>query len=134
MKWWLLTLRLIIGGLFLYAGAVKILDPAGFAKDIANYRLLPHAWVNLLAITLPWVEIISGGMLVVGIWKRANALLIGFLLVVFMAAILQALARDLDIKCGCFGTKGGRTTGAVTLIQDILLFAGCAWLVCKEKD
>jgi uncharacterized membrane protein YphA (DoxX/SURF4 family) len=134
MKWWLLILRLVVGGVFLYAGAIKIIDPAAFAKDIGNYRMLPHEWVNLLALTLPWVEAVSGGLLMVGIWKRTNALLIGFLLIIFMAAIGQAIARDLNIECGCFGTKGGRRTGLVTMVQDIFLFVGTAWIVRKETD
>src|SRR5437899_857425 len=82
-------LRLALGGIFLFAGAVKIIDPAAFSANISNYRLLPHEWINLLAITLPWIELVTGSLLIVGLWRRTNALLITMMMVVFLAAISQ---------------------------------------------
>src|SRR5436309_2139176 len=106
-----IVLRLALGGVFVFAGAVKVIDPAAFATDIGNYRLLPHEWNNLLAITLPWIEVAAGGLLVAGIWKRASAVLITGMLGVFLFVIGQAVARNLNIDCGCFGSVEGRKVG-----------------------
>jgi putative oxidoreductase len=129
-----LILRLILGGVFIAAGALKIWEPAAFATDIGNYRLLPHEAVNLLAITLPWIEVAAGLLLMCGIWRRASALVITVLMIVFLAAIGQALARGLDIRCGCFGTVEARKVGVLALWQDIVLFVMAAWLAWREKD
>ena len=127
-------LRLGVGGVFVVAGALKIWDPTAFAGDIANYRLLPHELINLLAITLPWIEVAAGLLLVLGIWKRASAVLITLMMIVFLVAIGQALARGLDIRCGCFGTVEARKVGVLAMGQDALLFVVAAWLAWREKD
>jgi uncharacterized membrane protein YphA (DoxX/SURF4 family) len=127
-------LRLGLGGVFVAAGALKIWDPTAFAADIGNYRLLPHEAINLLAITLPWIEVAAGLLLILGIWKRASALTITVLMIIFLAAIGQALARGLDIRCGCFGTVEARKVGVLAMGQDVLLFVVAAWLAWREKD
>jgi uncharacterized membrane protein YphA (DoxX/SURF4 family) len=126
--------RLVVGGAFLYAGAVKIIDPAAFTKDIGNYQMLPHNTINLLAITLPWIEVVAGILLVLGVWMRPSALVIGALLVVFVVAITQAMARGLDIECGCFGSTKGRRVGLTTLSADLVFLAMIAWLWWRTKD
>ncbi len=127
-------LRLALGGIFVYAGAVKIINPAGFAADIANYRMLPHEWIHLLAITLPWIEVAAGLLLIAGVWKRASALLITLMLAVFIAAIAQAVARNLNIECGCFGTVGGRKVGLLAIAEDLAMLAVAWWLTLRETD
>jgi uncharacterized membrane protein YphA (DoxX/SURF4 family) len=122
------VLRLIVGGVFIAAGAVKIMEPAAFATDIANYRMLPHELVDLAAITLPWIELGAGLLLVAGFWKRPSAFLITAMMALFLMAIGQALARGLDVRCGCFGTVEARKVGAVALAQDLALCAAAAWL------
>jgi len=129
-----LLLRLTVGGLFVVAGALKVLQPATFAADIGNYRLLPHEAINLLAITLPWIEVVAGILLALGVWKRASASVITVMLIVFLVAISQALARGLDVRCGCFGTVETRRVSALALGQDTALLAMAAWLVWREKD
>lgn len=129
--------RWLIGGIFVVAGALKVVAPAAFAADIANYRLVPHDWVNLVAITLPWIEVVAGGLLVAGIWRRASAGVITVLMVVFLAAIMAALARGLDVRCGCFGTLEARTVGVTALVQDVALLAlaaGIYWRAKREKE
>jgi len=133
MKIFQILMRLTVGGLFLYAGGVKIMEPAVFAADVANYRLLPQTWINLVAITLPWIEFVAGLLLVVGIWPRASAMLITLLMIVFLAGIAQALVRGLDIRCGCFGTVEGRKVGATALVQDVALMTMAGWLWWKSE-
>ncbi len=101
-----LVVRLYLGALFLLACWHKIADPHGFAVDIATYQLLPLALVNPLAIVLPWVELATGGLLVLGLRTRAAAVLATAMLAMFTAAISIAVARGLDLACGCFASQG----------------------------
>jgi len=128
------VLRLLLGGAFVFAATLKIFDPASFANDIAHYRLVPHLWINFIAITLPWVELTAGLALIFGFWRRASALVLLALTVVFLIAISQAIARGLDIRCGCFGTIGAGQIGWRNLAIDGALMAMAAWLVWREKN
>jgi putative oxidoreductase len=127
-------LRLAVGGVFVYAGAMKILHPQLFAHEIDQYGLLPHAGINLLAITLPWVELAAGLVLVLGVWVRAGALVVTGLSIVFLLAIISVLARGLKIKCGCFGTVGESFIGPWNLVLDILLLAAAVWICRGAKE
>jgi len=97
-------LRVALGAVFIVASFDKIQNPEAFATTIANYRLLPYTVVNGIAITLPWLEVVTGTLLALGVWIRANTMLAWGLLLVFSFAISQALVRGLDISCGCFTT------------------------------
>ncbi|MDB6108996.1 MAG: putative methylamine utilization protein MauE [Pedosphaera sp.] len=125
---WLL--RLVVGGAFVFAGALKIADPAKFAIAVSNYRLVPDDLINLMAVLLPGVEVMAGLFVLAGIWLRAAALVITSLTVVFAVVIGSALARGLNIDCGCFGTLGGKHIGLANLAIDTALFclaASLAW-------
>jgi uncharacterized membrane protein YphA (DoxX/SURF4 family) len=121
-------LRLVVGGAFIFAGALKIANPAKFAIDVSNYRLLPHEWINLVAILMPWMEVVAGAFVLTGIWLRAAAMVITSMTVMFAVVIMSALARGLNIECGCFGTLGGKHIGLVNLLIDTTLFCLAAWL------
>ena len=98
-------LRVALGVVFIVASLDKIQNPEAFATNIANYRLLPYTVINAIAIVLPWVEVITGTLLILGVWIRASTMIVWGLLLVFSVAISQALARGLDISCGCFTTN-----------------------------
>ena len=134
MKVFNLILRLVVGGVFVVAGAMKVWNPGSFANDVANYRLLPDALVNLVAITLPAIEVLAGGLLMAGLWKKPSALLITGLMAIFLAGIIQAVIRHLDIRCGCFGTFEARHVDLIALAQDWILFCAAAWLAFWYKD
>ena len=102
--WFVSLLRIGLGLVFIAASLDKIQNPQLFADNIANYRAIPYPLINPIAVTLPWVEFVAGSLLVMGIWSRANALILSGMLVLFSLAILQALLRNLDISCGCFST------------------------------
>lgn len=126
-RWFVLSLRLIVGALFIYAGALKIADPLAFADSIATFKLLPPSLINLLALALPPFEVIAGGMIIVGFKTRAAALALLALTVVFAIALSQGLVRGLEIDCGCLGS--GKPSVAKTwfsLGRDLLLLAACA--------
>lgn len=125
-----------LGGLFLYAAYDKILHPADFARIVYHYQLVgPSQWVgpwaaNLLAVTLPWIEVVLGLALVTGVWRREAAAVTGALLVVFVVAVSAALARGIDLEnCGCFSVGGeGRAAGIKLILGDLALLAGAALL------
>lgn len=130
----LLLARVIIGGVFVYAGWVKIIDPPTFAKDVGNYQMLPHVFINTVAIILPWVEVVAGGLMVAGVWLHGSAAVIALLIGVFLVGILQALARGLDIHCGCFGTVASRKVGLVALGEDLVFLAATLWVWWRTRS
>lgn len=121
-------LAIVIGGLFVYAGALKVWDPVGFAGDIQNYHVFPWV-VNLpLAFYLPWLEIICGLALVFRrFYSGALAVLLGLLLV-FSAASIGAKARGIDISCGCFGHVSDQLSFAWHMVLDFAILAALAVL------
>lgn len=110
--------RLLLGGLFLYAGVVKAFDPAGFAGEIANYQIMPYRLNFLVAATLPFVEMLAGLLLVVNRKVRPASLVIGGLNLVFIVALSSLLVRGLDIDCGCF-RPGAHSSVTAALWRDI---------------
>jgi cobalt-zinc-cadmium efflux system protein len=102
---WPHAVRILLGGIFIYAGYVKIIDPAGFAKNVYQYQLLPDFYVNVSALFLPWLEVVTGAALILAPrFRRGAAALIFMMLVVFTGAVLISLYRGLDISCGCLST------------------------------
>jgi uncharacterized membrane protein YphA (DoxX/SURF4 family) len=129
----LLVFRLVLGGLFVYAGVVKVLDPLDFAQDIRNYRLVGQSLSFAAAVVLPWLEILAGLFLAAGIWKRGAALTITGLLVFFIVLTLVTMARGLDVECGCFGSLS-RKSGWGVIIEDLaMLVLGLAHLFSPNK-
>jgi uncharacterized membrane protein YphA (DoxX/SURF4 family) len=119
--WLLLLFRVIVGGVFLWAGALKIADPLEFAQNIQNYRTFPHGLAFLIAVFLPWVEVLSGAFLILGLFKRSSALVISLLLAGFIGLVALALVRGIDTSCGCFGTFSRRADLSLVLMDTILL-------------
>lgn len=120
---WLL-LRIGIAAVFIYAGAVKIANPAGFAEQVDNYRILPYFWVTIVAIVFPWLELINGVLLLFNRWVSASAFILLVMDFIFIMAIALAMARGLDISCGCFSVEGeGTKIGILKLTENIFLFA-----------
>ncbi len=103
-RWLDIAIRLIVGGLFVYAGALKIGEPLQFGDNIASFQILPNALVNSLALGLPVFEILTGLLLMVAWLRRPAALAILIVCGIFLVAVVSALARGLTIDCGCFGT------------------------------
>lgn len=120
-KYLLLTSRVVIGFIFLYAGMEKIADAEGFARAVNNYKLLPFPLINIFALVLPWIEVVSGLLLILGIKTKENAFILTLLLSVFVAVIVISLLRGLNIDCGCFGTASGTKIGAGKLLENSLL-------------
>ena len=107
-----LAARVILGALFIYASIDKVLHPEAFAKVVYNYQILPNFLINLTAIVLPWLELILGLFLIIGLFREGSVGIVTFLLVVFFGAMVFNLARGLDIHCGCFHTSKDGTSSA----------------------
>jgi putative oxidoreductase len=120
-----LAARLYLAAIFLYACLHKIADPRAFALDVATYEILPLWAVNAVALWLPWVELAAALCLALGLRVRAGAWLVALMMAVFLVAIGAALARGLDLSCGCFASQGAAEDPISwrTMVRDI------AWLV-----
>ena len=114
--------RLVLGGIFIYASLDKIAQPLQFAKIIENYKILPLALNTLPALVLPWLEFLAGFCLVAGLWKRSAAMLLTFLLFLFILALGFNAFRGINMSCGCFSTSARDTENVYVLIlRDLLI-------------
>lgn len=121
-------IRIALGGVFLYAGIIKIADPLAVAGSVAAYRILPYFGNYLAASVIPWLEALCGILLIAG-WRTRGAATIVFLLnLIFMTALASTLFRGLDIDCGCFRPGGTKTSAWIALFRDCF-FLGGAWVV-----
>ena len=112
---------LIVGGIFIYAGVIKALDPLRFATDIDNYKMLPWAIGVRLAFYLPWLEILCGLALILRFLYRGGLVILAGLTFVFIAASIIAKTRGLDITCGCFGHASKNWSFAGHLLLDFAI-------------
>jgi uncharacterized membrane protein YphA (DoxX/SURF4 family) len=126
------ALRLGLGGLFVFAGAMKLRDPGRFALEISNYHLA-SALAPHLAIALPGIEVAAGlaVLLAPAAWRRSGALVVAALMLVFTAAVTSVLARGINVDCGCFGGGEGPVTAA-TVVRDVVLLAAAIALVVMD--
>ena len=129
----LIIFRIILGGLFVYAGVTKALAPLDFAQNIRNYQIVGQSLSLIAAIILPWLEILAGAFLVAGIWKRGAALVISGLLVFFIVLTIVTMIRGLDVDCGCFGAMD-RKAGLSVILEDLaMLYFGLCLLFDPRK-
>jgi cobalt-zinc-cadmium efflux system protein len=122
----LFWVRLLVGVIFIAASIDKILHPAAFAQMVYNYQILPDAFINLTAIVLPWVELVLGSLLVVGLWIPGSVVLANLLFLAFFGSLLFNLARGLNIHCGCFSssTQGNPLTTWYLIRDAVFLLLG----------
>jgi uncharacterized membrane protein YphA (DoxX/SURF4 family) len=135
MKYAILIARLLIGGLFVYASFHKILDPAAFAKAVRNYQMLPVEVTNLVALVLPWIEILVGMLLILGIQTKPSALIASCLIAIFLVGLYRAYFTGLDIECGCFSTdplSAGRIS-LLTLVRDSVLLPVSLMILIADR-
>ena len=115
MKWlthpWLtIRVQLALGVIFVVAALPKIADPPSFAHMIYNYKILPWALINPMALVMPWIELLCGLALIFGIWKDTARAIIAAMLLVFIVAISINLVRGNAIDCGCFDVSAANKT------------------------
>lgn len=133
--WLPVPARWYLGALFVYASWHKLAVPRDFAVDIATYDILPLALVNVVAIILPWIELVAGIMLVTGVRVRAGALLVTAMMLAFIVALAFALAKGLDMSCGCFASQGTESDpiSGLTLLRDSVWLGLSVLVLCCDR-
>ena len=124
-------LDLIVGGIFIYAGVIKALEPVQFANDIDNYKTLPWFISVRLAFYLPWLEIVCGLTLIFRFLYRGGLSILTALILIFVGATIAAKARGLDITCGCFGHASKNWNFTSHLLLDLLILAAALVLFSR---
>jgi len=128
-------LRFLFGALFLWSGIIKAKDPTAFAMAIRNYDLVGDPWVAMAALFLPWLEVVTGALLMGG-WKwgtRGSSAILWASLIVFTLAIGVSWGRGLDIACGCFGLDEA-VNYPVKMAQNLALIGLATWIWRTETQ
>lgn len=120
-----LVLRFVVAALFLTASKTSIEDPTAFATAIDNYRMMPDALIGPMAVGMPLLELLVGVALLTGVHARGAALVAASMLVVFAIAMVQAIARGIDIDCGCFGHVVETRVSWLTVTRNVVLAFAC---------
>jgi putative oxidoreductase len=142
VRWWrhpalYWIVAIALGGVFVYASLDKIAHPLEFAKIVYRYRLAgPTALLgvvpaNTWAVVLPWIEAVTGVLLITGVWRREAAAVAGGLLVVFLVSVGYVLWQGIDVAhCGCFTVNGeGRGAGWTLIASDLALLAAAVYVM-----
>jgi len=125
-----LIARILIGGILIYSSLEKFIDPSGFASAINNYHIIPFGLENSLAIILPWIELIVGICLILGVFIDGAAFLVIIIMVIFISAITYAILSGYNIECGC-GLKPGEMVGVQKIIENFTYLI-LAWMILKR--
>jgi uncharacterized membrane protein YphA (DoxX/SURF4 family) len=126
-----LAVRIIVGALFIVAGASKVGHFNDFAAAIAGFRILPEAVVAPLAVILPFFEIGLGAYLLIGLFTRAAAWIAAIQLAVYAGAIASAVVRHIPANCGCFGPQDQAPADWPHVAVDLALAAICVLLAWR---
>lgn len=130
MDWLYKFCRWILGGIFIYAGAIKLLGPEIFASLIDAYGIIPDSLVMPVTITLPMLEVLAGIGLLFDI--RGSLALITGLLVLFIAILWYAIWMGLDVDCGCFGPEDIEAKAfhglRLSLFRDMVMLVGAGFI------
>ena len=124
--------QILIGLLFVWSGLAKLGDIQSFADQVHNFRIMPVAFEHLVAMMLPWIELVASLALILGIRARPAAVLVTLLLAAFTLGVAQAMVRGLDFECGCFGTADGTTVGFMKLGQNLVMLL-VGWLASRRS-
>ncbi len=125
-----------MGLVFLASGILKLTDPVAFYTNLQAYSLGGPDWFyRVVAVVLPWVEVLSGALLLAAVWTETVAAVVAGLCAIFVAALGQALARGLELKCGCFGglAPSWLETPGVALVRASLLLVATVWLLWRSS-
>lgn len=124
--------QIALGFLFAWSGLAKLGDIHSFAEQVHNFRIVPVAFEHLVAMTLPWIELVASLALIIGIRARSAAVLLTLLLAAFTLGVAQAMIRGLDFECGCFGTADGTTVGFKKLSQNTAMLV-VGWIASRQS-
>ena len=124
------SIRLVLGLTFIWASWHKILAPDEFARIIYGYGVFPGPSINLLAIGLPYIELLAGLCLIAGVYRRPALIIINAMLLGFSLVIAFNLIRGHQFDCGCFSFEetSGTLSAAWLLVRDLVMLAAGTWL------
>ncbi len=122
-------LRLGFGALMIIASLDKIANPFAFAEAVENYRIIGQDLSHWTAVWLPFLELMTGLLLISGIWLKAAVGINALLMSAFFIFVFQAWARGLDIHCGCFDLGGEGKIGVLKILENTAMAAGAWYLV-----
>jgi len=128
-----LLLHFLFGGVFVYAGLLKVADPISFLDDVRSFDLLGDPWAAWVAMGLPWLEIFAGLAVMSGFFRSGGMLILIGSLVLFLIAIGFSWWRGIDIRCGCFGHSEATSNYRDLILRDLLLLAAGIVLVWHGK-
>jgi len=128
-----LLLHFFFGGVFVYAGLLKVADPMSFLDDVRSFDLLRDPWAGWLAMGLPWLEILAGLAVMSGVLRSGGMLILNASLLIFLGAIILSWWRGIDIRCGCFGHQEASSSYRDLILRDLLLLAVGSVLVWYGK-
>jgi len=131
------AVRWTLGAVFIGAGALKLVHPVAFYADLLAYGIdAPDWFFRVVAVILPWIEILGGGLLIADWWTESVSFLVAGMCLVFVLALGQAVLRGLDLKCGCFGeiAAGWFEQPLVALVRAGVLLAASIWLLLRPPD
>ena len=111
--------RIAIGLFFIVAALAKIGDPAAFSLAVHNFRMTPAGAENVIALVVPWIELLAGLALVLDVRARAGAVITLAFMLLFTVAVGSAWARGLNFECGCFGKADASHIGAMKFFENI---------------
>ncbi len=131
----ILSARIVVGAIFLFSSIEKAYDPLAFASLVDNYKLIPFSWSLAVATFLPWIELVCGVALIFGTSFRGASLIIGSMTIVFTAAVVSGIMRDLDISCGCFTLDPEVSRiGWQKVLENTGIIILCAYLLLARGD
>jgi uncharacterized membrane protein YphA (DoxX/SURF4 family) len=138
--WLTVRLQILLGVIFIAAALPKIIDPPSFLHMVSNYKLVPAALVPAMALIMPWLELLTGVALVLGVWRRTATLFIGAMLLAFIVAISINIARDNAVNCGCFSVADqGKPHDQlmdemkIVILRDVAMLLIVAQLLAAER-
>lgn len=120
-RWVVLAARLALAAVFAFAAIPKLGDAAAFARDIDNYHLLPVEWAATAAVMMPPLELVVALALLLGVHARGASLISAGMMLVFAAAMAQAMARGIDLDCGCFGSALAMHVSGWSILRNVVL-------------
>lgn len=128
--WGTLVARFVLGFPFTLAGMSKVRARSEFEKVIANYNLLPPGGARLISIVLPWMELLIGALLLLGVFTPVATVIVAGLLVAFVGIAVMNAARGKEAGCGCFGPCWHSKAGWLTVAaRNVVLLALAGYLL-----
>lgn len=124
LDWVGLVARLFLAGVWFLSGSAKAFDPTTARAAVRAYQVLPPDLADVVGLALPWLEIMLGLLLLLGVAVRLTAVFSAVLLVIFIAGVVSAAARGLSIDCGCFGGGGTIAAGQTRYTEEVLRDVG----------